>query len=271
MERWRLTTDEVLALGRALGIHDLPQTLVGRSRHQTMDDRDDALDRATDEMVARGLIVDGVVDPNVAAAVNTMWQPHREIAMRRVTPHGTAYVSVLRNGATRIRVRRINENVLLHRVNSADILNGAVKALMDDLPAARPADIEPTGAPQPELAESLSGTHDARALSDRIRALGSSPRAAVLLGTALAERQAFAEIVYYRLVSDEGRVTRYPSAVAVFYTARGRIVSTPSISPAGELWTTLRPGTDTAVGQAVRQLVALSGEGWEENHIDYDT
>lgn len=270
MDQWRLTSEELSALGRALGMHDLPETLVGRTPHPMIDERDAAMDRAAGELSAQGLIVDGVVEANLAGALKVMQRADREIAMRRVTPHGTAHVSVLRCGEAGVHVRRIGQNVHLRVVDAANTIGAAVGTMVGDLPPAREADIEPVGAPQLELAESLSRNCDARELSDRIRAVGASARGAVLLGTALATRQAFAEIVYYRMMEEAGRIRRYPAAVAVFYTARGRIVSVPSLSPAGELWTTLKPGTETTVRQAIQQLVELSDDGWEERRIDYE-
>ena len=110
----------------------------------------------------------------------------------------------------------------------------------------------------------MSGTHDAALLSDRIRALGAEPRTAMLLGSALACRLAFAEIVYYTLDGDADLIARGPAAVAVFYTKRGRIVAAPSASPSGQLWTTLKAGSDHAITQAIGQLIELSTDRWEE-------
>jgi hypothetical protein len=269
--QWRLTTDELHTLTDHLGFDALSETLVGRSQHRTVDGRDAARGRATAAMTARKLIDGGVVEAELADALKVMVRPDRELAMRRVTPNGIARVSVLRRGASGVHIHRAGAQVYLRRLSSIDTVNAALDALADDIPTARPADVEPTGGPQLDVAETLSGTHDARALSDRIRAMGASPRGAMLLGAALATRQAFAEIVYYQLVEHDGRICRCPSAVGVFYTGRGRVVSVPSRSPAGELWTTLKAGSDIAVRQAVRQLVGLSDEKWEEQRIDHDT
>jgi hypothetical protein len=97
-----------------------------------------------------------------------------------------------------------------------------------------------------------------------VRALGADPAAAMALGSALASRVAFAEIVYYTLDVDADRISRFPAAVGVFYTKRGRIVAAPSASPSGQLWTTLKPGSDHAIKQAVGQLVELSTDRWED-------
>ena len=114
------------------------------------------------------------------------------------------------------------------------------------------------------MSRNLIGTHDAAQLADRVRALGAEPRAAMVLGSALSSRMAFAEIVYYALDDDEGRISRRSVAVGVFYTKRGRIVGAPSASPSGQLWTTLKAGSDHAIRQAIGQLVELSAERWEE-------
>jgi len=66
------------------------------------------------------------------------------------------------------------------------------------------------------------------------------------------------------LDDDEGRISRRSVAVGVFYTKRGRIVGAPSASPSGQLWTTLKAGSDHAIRQAIGQLVELSAERWEE-------
>jgi hypothetical protein len=99
-------------------------------------------------------------------------------------------------------------------------------------------------------------------MADRIRALGADSHTALLLGTALGARQAFAEIVYSVLTDDEDRIRRGPGAVAVFYTKRGRLVSAPSASPAGQLWATVKGGSDHALRQAISGLVRLADASW---------
>ncbi|RKH92357.1 ESX secretion-associated protein EspG, partial [Corallococcus sp. AB030] len=53
----------------------------------------------------------------------------------------------------------------------------------------------------------------------------------------------------------------------VFYTRKGRIVAAPSASPSGQLWTTLKPGSDHAIGQAIHQLVEISTDQWEASLV----
>jgi hypothetical protein len=158
--------------------------------------------------------------------------------------------------------RRVGGRYLLSPLPDAD-LGSATRAVLAELPTADAAPIEPVGAPLDAMVESLGDTHDGPQIADRLCALGAESRAAILIGSALAARRAFAEIVYFALAVERDRIERGPAAVAVLYTKRGRIVASPSASPTGQLWTTLKPGTDRAIAAAVGQLVGLPDEGWE--------
>ena len=133
-----------------------------------------------------------------------------------------------------VLARRVGDDIGVKPLGSGDDVRTAASALLAELPRAKAADVAPVGAPLQEMSERLSGTHDPVALADRIRALGADPQAALMLGVALGSRQAYAEIVYYALADDEGKISRGPAAVAVFYTKRGRIIAAPSASPAGQ-------------------------------------
>lgn len=260
--QFALTDDELQVAAARVGVQSFPTVLAVRPRHSTLDKLDSAFDRATQALAARELIVDGVVDRDLVPVLQVLQRPDRELAMRLVTPEGTARICVARRGALCVLARRIGHDLVLRVVGHGVELRDAAAALMAELPRSAAAEVTPVGAPLRSVAEKLSGTHDPAGLADRIRALGAEPRAAMLLGSALASRQAFAEIVYHALIDDEGRIARSPAAVGVFYTKRGRIVAAPSASPAGQLWTTLKAGSGHALGQAIGQLVELSDEGW---------
>lgn len=259
-----VTDDELLVVASRVGIQALPDVLGVRPRHGTDAGLIAAADHATRSLADRGLIRDGEVAPEIVPLLRALQRPDRELAMRLVTPDGTARVAVVRQGTQCISARRVGDEIAMEAIDGQATLAAAVDALLRVLPSAPAAEICPVGAPLDAASQALTGTHDAAVLSDRIRALGAERRTAMLLGSALASRQAFAEIVYYTLDSDEDRITRCPAAVGVFYTKRGRIVGAPSASPSGELWTTLKPGSDHAITQAVGQLVELSAERWEE-------
>lgn len=258
----RLTDDQLRVVASRVGVYDLPTVLAARPAHSTIDCREAAFDLAVRELVSRNLIVEGVVHPELVAVLQTLQRPDRELAMRVVTPEGTARIGVVRRAALCVLARRIGDDIVLRIIGRGVELPEVASVLLAELPRARAADVEPVAAPLQEMSQSLSGTHDPVDLADRIRALGAPPHAAMLLGTALASRQAFAEIVYYALAHTEDRIARGPAAVAVFYTKRGRIIGAPGASPTGQLWATLKAGSDHAVGQAISHLVELADEGW---------
>jgi hypothetical protein len=222
-----------------------------------------AVDDATRRLVSRGLIADGAVDPDLVRLLRALQRPDRELAMRLVTPDGTARLSIVRRGGLGMVARRVGNDITLLVLEGHPDLPAVTRALVDELPRAEAAQITPVGAPLEAMRRYLTGTHDAAQLADRVRALGAEPRAAMLLGSALASRLAFAEIVYYALARDRDRVCRQPAAVGAFYTKRGRIIGAPSASPSGQVWTTIKPGSDRAIGKAIGQLVELSTERWE--------
>jgi hypothetical protein len=262
--RFVVTDDELQVVASRVGVQALPVVLGIRPRHSTETALIEAADHATRALTDRGLIHDGEARPELATLLRALQRPDRELAMRLVTPDGIAGVAVVRQGAQCISARRVANEIVLEVVQGEASLSAAAQALVRHLPASAAAEISPVGAPLDAADEALSGTHDSAVLSDRIRALGAEPRTAMLLGSALASRLAFAEIVYYALDADADLISRCPAAVGVFYTKRGRIVGAPSASPSGQLWTTLKAGSDHAIKQAIGQLVELSTERWEE-------
>lgn len=261
-QRFVLTADETLVVASRVGVQSLPVVLDLRPQHHTATAQAVAADRVTESLTARGLITAGAVAPGLTELLMALQRPERELAMRLVTPDGVARIAVLRKGAQCISARRIGQEVVLELADPPADLPRAVRLLSAHLPSAPAADVPAVGAPLEAFGEALTGSHDATVLADRIRSLGAEVRTAMFLGSALASRQAFAEIVYYALDPEEERVLRSPTAVAVFYTKRGRLVAGSSASPSGELWTTLKPGSDHAIRQAVDQLIELSGNRW---------
>ncbi|OBK18457.1 ESX secretion-associated protein EspG [Mycobacterium asiaticum] len=262
-----LTEDELQVVGSRIGMQEFPTVLDVRPRYGTLDALEAALDAATRNLVSRGLIVDGVVEPDLVAILRALRRPDRELAMRLVTPDGIARVCVIRCGTSGVAVRRVGNEIALQVADGSAGLTWAIQSLIVGLPRSDAAQITPVGAPSELVSRNLLGTHDAAHLADRVRALGAEARAAMVLGSALSSRVAFAEIVYYALCTDQDRISRRPAAVGVFYTRRGRIVGAPSASPSGQLWTTLKPGSDHAIGQAVSQLVELSTDQWEASLV----
>jgi hypothetical protein len=264
MAQFALTDDELQVVGARTEVEDFPTVLAVRPRHDRTDALDAAFDRATRALMARGLITEGSVAPDLASLLRALHRPDRELAMRTVTPEGITRVSIVRQGSLGVLARRVRNEFVLRTIGHGAELRPTTHALLAELPRMEPARIEPVGAPLKAMTECLNGGDDGPQLADRIRALGTEPRSAMLLGSALSTRMAFTEIVYYPLARDEDRISRCPAAVAVFYTKRGRIVAAPSASPTGELWITLKAGSDHMIAQAIGQLIGLSTERWED-------
>jgi hypothetical protein len=262
--RFVLSGDELHVLGALAGIEALPVVLGLRARHSTQSAQAVAADRAARALQARGVITDDEVSGDLVALLRALQRPDRELALRLASPAGLVRATVVRRGACCVSARRVGDEIAIDSVDGPADLTAACRALLTDLPAAPAAPIVPVSAPLDAASETLSGTHDPTALCDGVRALGADPAAAMALGSALASRVAFAEIVYYTLDVDADRISRFPAAVGVFYTKRGRIVAAPSASPSGQLWTTLKPGSDHAIKQAVGQLVEMSTDRWED-------
>jgi hypothetical protein len=258
-----LTDDELQVIGSRIGLQGFPTVLNVRPRHATVDALTTAFDAATRTLVSRGLITDGAIEGDLVPLLQALQRPHRELAMRLVTPDGIARVSIVRRGDLQVLARRVADDIALRVIDAPPDLPGVSRALIGELPRAEAAQFAPVPAPAEAVTRYLTGTHDAAQLADRVRSLGAEPRTAMTLGAALASRAAFAEIVYYALCSDSDRISRQPAAIGVFYTKQGRIIGAPSASPSGQLWTTLKPGSDHALGQTIGQLVELSPERWE--------
>lgn len=260
---FELNDDELHALGTRLGVADFPVVLAMRPRHGTIGALERAYDAAGRSLTSRGLLSSGAVLPELADLVQVLRRPSCQLAVRLVTPDGLARLCVAQAGHVSVSARRIGNCVTLRALDSRAGRAGLIRAVLAELPAAGPASVDGFGAPTAELTECLNGGHEATYLADRLRALGAGHHVALVLGAAFASRVAFGEIVCHALDPSTDRMIRTPGAVAVFYTRRGRLVSAPSLSPTGQLWTTIKPGSDHHVAQAVSQLAELVPAGWE--------
>ncbi|OBH39499.1 hypothetical protein A5692_07900 [Mycobacterium sp. E342] len=261
----QLSDDELMVLASRAGVQTLPVVLGVRPRHGTASELAAATQAATAALIDRELLFDDAVADELVGPLWALERPDRELAMRLVTPEGTARVTVVRRGKLWVWARRVGNVVALHLGTGRPVLTEAIKPLLHHLPAAPPADVAAFGAPLHAVSDALTGTHDAARLADQLAAIGAPARTAMMFGSALGSRLAFAEIVCYALSFEADRLLRGPAPVGVFCTRRGRIVAAPSVSPSGQLWTTLKGGSDNAIKQALSQLVEISAEGWEED------
>jgi hypothetical protein len=266
--RASLTVAELEVLAGLAGVAALPTVLGVRPRDATRTGGVDipGTGAALRGLAGRGMVSGRRVSEPAERALLALDRPDRELAMRLVTADGVARVTVARRGSVTAWVDRRGDAVAVDLIDGRTELADALGLLMRSLVFSPAAEIVPVGAPLDQFGEALVGTHDATEMADRIRALGADPRAAMLLGSALGARLAFAEIVCHALDVDDNRINRGPAAVAVFYTRRGRIVAAPSASPSGQVWTTFKGGSDHAIKQAISLLVEMSADSWEDSN-----
>src|SRR5262249_2464972 len=94
MSQFSLTDDELQVVASRAGVGEFPPVRAVRPRHGRTDALDTAVDRATRALMARGLITDGLVAPDLASVVRALHRPDRELATRVVTPDGITRISM---------------------------------------------------------------------------------------------------------------------------------------------------------------------------------
>ncbi len=114
-----LTDDELQVIASRIGVQALPVVLGLRPRHGTETALLAAVDIATRSLSERGLIRDGEVAPELVPLLRALQRPDRELAMRVVTPEGTARVTVVRKGVQCISARRVGNEI------TVDVIEGA--------------------------------------------------------------------------------------------------------------------------------------------------
>ncbi|MEO9329835.1 ESX secretion-associated protein EspG [Gordonia aurantiaca] len=241
-----LGVSELRGLGERFGVQTWPVVLDPTLRS---DRADDAVEPAT---VASELIDHDEPVPWLATVLRVLSKPDREIEMRSFAQNGIRRVCLARRGYEHVLAERNGDRVALTVLESADLdtVAGTIRARFEDVPA---CEFTAFSAPTDELVDRLGECRTSTEITDALFTLGAPFADAAVAGAALASCRVRTEIV---ATSDEdGRFAQSSGAVAVFDTARGRVVSSPSKSPDGRVWTTLSPGSGHRITQAVRLLV----------------
>lgn len=257
-----LSNDALLAVADRAGVQTLPLALSVGPQQDSFEEWQRAQEQAVAGLIGDGLIdADGEVAPDLAETLFTLALPEQELAARIFTEHGTRRVCVVRRGHAHALAVRTGDTFEVRQLwtdgSAADLVRPLLAA-MDPCP---PAEIPQFSVPAAELAERLDAAATPSELTDALYALGATERDATKLGLAFGATHAYAEIV--ACAHEDGVTTRAPGAVAVYDTARGRIVAAPTVSPDQQIWSTVTPGTDHRVAQAVATLIeGLPGGRW---------
>ncbi|MGW4248532.1 ESX secretion-associated protein EspG, partial [Nocardia sp. NPDC004722] len=187
--------------------------------------------------------------------------PDRELAMRVHGADGAARVCVARRAEHHAVAIRRGDTLDIHPLWSDGSGDSLSRPLLDALGPCPPADLAAFSAESLELAERLDAATTSADYANTVYNLGVPDADATAYGLALSSTTSHAEIVAYAYA--DGLTDRSPGAVAVYDTARGRIVAAPGVAPDQQLWSTLTPGSDHRIAQSISTLIdSLPGGRW---------
>jgi hypothetical protein len=264
-----LTNDGLFAVAERLGVQTLPVVLAVAPQHDSYDEWRNAQEETVAGLTAAGIFDSyGEVSTELAQALFTLSQPERELVVRAFrTPESPDAPTVVVRACLALRGNdhafavRTGDEFDVQSVWSDGSSASLARPLLSVLGSGTPAEITEFSAHSDELSERLNEATTAADYADACFALGVPGREATVLGLAFESCHAYAEIVAYD--HDEGITTRAPGAIAVYDTGRGRIVVTPGIAPDQTSWSTVTPGTDQRIAQAISALIEmLPGGRW---------
>ncbi|WP_306360378.1 ESX secretion-associated protein EspG [Nocardia sp. CC227C] len=256
-----LTNDGVIALAGRLEIQTLPLVLDIGPRQDTYSEWEAAQQRAVAELTANHVLdPHGEVDSDTAAALYTLAQPDTELAMR-VFGDNRVRVCLARRGHSHAVAVRRGDRVDVAPIWSDGSGSALARPIIEALGPCPPAEVASFSALSTELVERLDAATESEDYADAVYSLGVDDRDATRYGLTLASCHTYAEIVVYSHA--DGLTDRSPGAVVVYDTLQGRIVAAPGLAFDQQVWSTLTPGTDHRIAQAISALIeSLPGGRW---------
>ncbi|MFF2552650.1 ESX secretion-associated protein EspG [Nocardia sp. NPDC058058] len=257
-----LTNDSVMALASHLGVQTLPLVLSIGPQQDSHTEWANGQERARAELRS-GRIVDnrGDVETGIATALFALAQPDSELAARIYTPDGQIRVCLAQRADETVLAIRRGDTLDIRSTWTDGTGDSLARPILDALGAFPPADVASFSALSTDLSERFDTATTSEQFASAVYSLGVADTDATVYGLALASCHAYAEVVAYAYA--DGVTDRSPGAVVVYDTARGRIVAAPGIAPDQQVWSTLTPGTDHRVAQAISALIdSLPGGRW---------
>ncbi|MFC9661374.1 ESX secretion-associated protein EspG [Nocardia sp. NPDC127606] len=258
-----LTNDSLLAVAERLGVQTLPLVLAVGPQQDTIDAWQAARDSAVAELTAGG-VFDGYgdVEPGLAEAMFTLTAPEAELVARSYGEAEQRRICLARRGSQHAVAARTGSSfeVWAPGIDGSD--RELTRLLLTTLPTCPQADITTVSVSADDLSRRLDAASSTSDYVDAMYALGIDAHEATVLGAAFGSCHGYTEIT--ASVHHDGLTTLAPGAVAVYDTARGRIVVAPMTAPDGQVWATITPGTDHRLTQAIGALLeGLPGGGWQ--------
>ena len=240
-----LDVDELDLLAHLAGVDELPVVLDVRPRFDTAVARDAAFVTSRESLSKRGLLPGGHPHSDLVDRLAILARPDIELAVRWYRGGAVFRMCLAQAGPLTVLALRGPDSYVLTEVAAAE-----PDLVLDVIGRGAALEVDSISAPTDHLVLALGDLTDPPAVVRRLAELGA--RDTERLASALSACHAHAEIV--ALVHSDGR--RWTSApVSVFDTDHGRVVGTSSIAPDGVVWSTLGPGGDTRVRQAIRDLL----------------
>ncbi|AFR50255.1 ESX secretion-associated protein EspG [Gordonia sp. KTR9] len=209
------------------------------------------------------LVEHGEPTPWASTVLRVLAQPQREIEIRSYSDGFVRRICLARNGHDHVLAARTGSRVDVTVVDVPDVdaLATAVRAQFASSGSdeASPADFTAFSAPSADVVDRLGRCRTGVETTDALHALGANPADAAIVSAAFASCRTRTEIV--ASMNEDGRFAQSSGAVAIFDTERGRIVSSPSKSPDGRVWTTFSPGTGHRIAQAISLLIETLPDG----------
>ncbi|WP_237421550.1 ESX secretion-associated protein EspG [Gordonia sp. SID5947] len=253
-----ISVDALWRAGELIDVQIWPTVLDMSARYDTIDAYQAGVAEADAELRTAGLLGPEGVDENFHLALRMVTAPEVQLQARVFGEGGVRRILLARRGREHVLVLRYGSSVTVETV-SVDGVDSAAQKIVSCLGAADEAKLTSVSLPTAELAERLDAATSSAEYSEVLYALGVDQQESMKLGTAFADCRGYAEIVAYE--TWEGRTQQASGAVAVYETARGRVVGSPSVSPDGQMWTTLSAGSGHRIKQAIGLLVETLPNG----------
>ncbi|MGO4615831.1 ESX secretion-associated protein EspG [Nocardia sp. 2YAB30] len=257
-----VTNDGLLTVSELLGVQTFPAVLAVVQRHDRIETWRAAREEARSTLASTGVIDDyGDVDAELAAALHVFARPDRQLVARVHRSDGVRRVCLARRGREHAVAFRAADEFDIRSVWGDEDHAVLARPFLSALGPSTPAGIAAFGGLAGQLRERMDAARTSGDFTDIAFHFGRAEREAVAFGMAMAGCHTHTEIAAYH--HRDGVATRTAAAVAVYDTARGRIVAAPTRTADYQTWFTFAPGTDHRVTQSISALIGLlPGERW---------
>lgn len=256
--RYTMSADALWRAGELIDVQIWPSVLDMSMRYETVDEYQAGTARADAELREIGAFgPEGIAD-GLHLALRIISSPETQIHARIFSGGEVRRILLARRGLDHVQVLRMADSITIESV-SVDGIDSAAQRIVACLGAGDAADVGSVSGPTVDLAARLDAAETSAQYAETLYALGINQNDSMKLGVAFADCQGYTEVVAYESV--EGRSQQSSGAVAIYETARGRVVGSPSMSPDGEKWTTLSAGSGHRIKQAIAMLMETLPSG----------